>query len=43
MLWPDHCVQGTWGEEIEESIQSELASWEKRGLVVKILKVGGAL
>lgn len=40
MVWPVHCVVGTWGHNIHEAIASELAEWEvhaQRG-AYKVLK-----
>ncbi|SNS49913.1 Nicotinamidase-related amidase [Noviherbaspirillum humi] len=28
MVWPVHCVTGTWGHNIHESVAAELAAWE---------------
>lgn len=27
MIWPAHCVQGTWGQEIQSDLNSALARW----------------
>ncbi|QRW16253.1 isochorismatase domain-containing protein 2 [Rhizoctonia solani] len=40
MLWPDHCVQGTRGCEIEEGVQKRLERLEKLGKVVEYIKKG---
>jgi nicotinamidase/pyrazinamidase len=40
MVWPVHCVVGTWGHNIHQAVASELAAWEEdaqRG-ALKILK-----
>lgn len=29
-LWPDHCVQGSKGAEIEEGVKSRLSQWEAK-------------
>ena len=30
MVWPVHCVLGTWGHNIHEAVAAELADWEQR-------------
>ncbi len=30
MVWPVHCVVGTWGHNIHEAVATELAAWEMR-------------
>ena len=30
MIWPEHCVIGTWGHNIEENLRATLADWERR-------------
>jgi nicotinamidase-related amidase len=40
MVWPVHCVVGTWGHNIHQAVASELADWEthaQRG-ALKVLK-----
>ena len=40
MVWPVHCVIGTWGHNIHEAVANELAEWEvhaQRG-ALKVLK-----
>ncbi|KDE08647.1 hypothetical protein MVLG_01107 [Microbotryum lychnidis-dioicae p1A1 Lamole] len=34
-LWPDHCVQGTHGGEIERGVQQRLEAWQGPKLVVQ--------
>ncbi|CAE6492077.1 unnamed protein product [Rhizoctonia solani] len=43
MLWPDHCVQGTHGCEIEEGVQKRLEKLRKSGKVVEYIKKGANL
>ncbi|EUC66534.1 pyrazinamidase/nicotinamidase [Rhizoctonia solani AG-3 Rhs1AP] len=43
MLWPDHCVQGTHGCEIEEGVQKRLEKLRKSGRVVEYIKKGANL
>lgn len=38
MLWPDHCVQGTHGSELENGVRSKLESIDE-GKVFYIRKV----
>ena len=40
MVWPVHCVLGTWGHAIHEDVAYQLAAWEERWVrgAVKILK-----
>lgn len=40
MIWPVHCVLGTWGHNIHAALQSSLAWWEERTQrnSIKILK-----
>ncbi|OCF78473.1 hypothetical protein I204_00413 [Kwoniella mangroviensis CBS 8886] len=35
-LWPDHCIQGTKGTEIEESIKEKLDQWGRKGTHMKL-------
>jgi len=37
MLWPDHCVQGSRGAEIESSVSSALQPWigSDKGMIVR--------
>lgn len=37
MMWPDHCIQGTRGAELEESIKRELKSHRDKGDVDVLL------
>ena len=30
VVWPVHCVLGTWGHNIHEAVATELAGWEQR-------------
>jgi nicotinamidase-related amidase len=30
VVWPVHCVLGTWGHNIHEHVASEIAAWEQR-------------
>jgi nicotinamidase-related amidase len=40
MIWPVHCVVGTWGHNIHEAVAVELAAWEFRSQsgALKVLK-----
>ncbi len=40
MVWPVHCVLGTWGHNIHSALQASLAQWEERTQrnALKILK-----
>jgi len=40
MVWPVHCVLGTWGHNIHSVLSAQLASWEERTQqgVFKVLK-----
>ena len=40
MVWPVHCVIGTWGHNIHEAVATELAAWEMRSQrgALKVLK-----
>lgn len=40
MVWPVHCVLGTWGHNIHDAVAHELASWEltNQCSVLKVLK-----
>ena len=30
MVWPVHCVLGTWGHNIHDDVADELAHWEQQ-------------
>ena len=32
VVWPVHCVLGTWGHNIHEAVAAKLADWEQRSL-----------
>lgn len=32
VVWPVHCVLGTWGHNIHEAVAAQLADWEQRSL-----------
>jgi len=32
MVWPVHCVVGTWGHNLHEAVANEVASWEAHAL-----------
>lgn len=40
VIWPVHCVTGTWGHNIQETLAASLASWEdsQQGVVRKVFK-----
>ena len=40
MVWPVHCVVGTWGHNIHAAVAAELAAWEMRSQrgALKVLK-----
>jgi nicotinamidase-related amidase len=40
MVWPVHCVLGTWGHNIHSSVAAALAQWEERAQhnAIKVLK-----
>jgi nicotinamidase-related amidase len=40
MVWPIHCVLGTWGHNIHSALAAEIAAWEERQQrgAVKVLK-----
>lgn len=40
MVWPVHCVVGTWGHNVYEPLAAQLAAWEERTQtpVLKVLK-----
>ncbi|SEL91007.1 Nicotinamidase-related amidase [Roseateles sp. YR242] len=40
MVWPTHCVTGTWGHNIHSAVSDALAAWETNALrvVEKVLK-----
>jgi nicotinamidase/pyrazinamidase len=40
VVWPVHCVVGTWGHNIHEAVAAELAAWEARAVrgAFKVLK-----
>ncbi|KAG8787969.1 hypothetical protein FRC12_015031, partial [Ceratobasidium sp. 428] len=40
MLWPDHCVQGTRGAEIDDGVKSRLEKLKKAGKVVEYIQKG---
>ncbi|GAA5843644.1 hypothetical protein JCM11251_006394 [Rhodosporidiobolus azoricus] len=42
-LWPDHCVQGTRGCELEEGVQRRLDEMKSRGGKVETVQKGGDL
>lgn len=45
MVWPVHCVLGTWGHNIHEGVAEQIARWElywERG-AIKVLKGMNAL
>ncbi|GAA5872482.1 hypothetical protein JCM1840_006074 [Sporobolomyces johnsonii] len=33
-LWPDHCVEGTRGAELDEGVRARLGKWGERGTVL---------
>jgi len=40
MVWPVHCVLGTWGQNIQAELSSQIGSWEERTQrqALKVLK-----
>lgn len=40
MLWPDHCVQGTRGAEIDKEIRVHLNRWNDRLKIVRKVRLG---
>ncbi|KAF8607547.1 Isochorismatase hydrolase [Ceratobasidium sp. AG-I] len=40
MLWPDHCVQGTHGCEIEKSVKDRLEKLKEKGKIVEYIQKG---
>lgn len=40
MVWPVHCVVGTWGHNIHEAVAAEIATWEANALrpALRVLK-----
>ncbi|KAG9127128.1 NAD(+) salvage pathway protein [Ceratobasidium sp. 392] len=40
MLWPDHCVQGTRGADIEDGVKNRLEKLKKAGKVVEYIQKG---
>lgn len=38
ILWPEHCIQGTAGCELERSVQEALVDWQSRGLYYLVQK-----
>lgn len=41
VIWPDHCVAGTWGNEVMPELQDALNNWEARtGLKVEYIRKG---
>ncbi|KAK4686488.1 nicotinamidase/pyrazinamidase, partial [Tremellales sp. Uapishka_1] len=35
ILWPDHCVQGSKGAEIEKGLRGDLEAWKEKMIVVR--------
>jgi len=37
-LWPDHCVQGTQGSELDQRLYGSLVKYSERGGEVKLAR-----
>jgi hypothetical protein len=38
-LWPDHCIQGSSGVEIESSLRKSLDSWKDRLMIARKVRL----
>lgn len=38
MLWPDHCLKGSRGYELEESVKKSLESRREKGMKVEVIE-----
>lgn len=41
-LWPDHCVQGTRGAEIDADLRESFEAWKSKGKIKIVRKVCSA-
>jgi len=39
-IWPEHCITGTWGHEIDETLMNAIISWQREGNFVKFITKG---